>query len=329
MKKIILTAVLLASFVQFAHSQAYFSFYQLRELVPQTQSLQPAFIPKNTFTFGLPTVGSLTRGDFELQEFISKPDGSINYEVNFNVLLQAAGEINNLNSTVTANLFYAGLKTKNGGFSLFANARGTVDLRYNRDFIEFLANGNGNSVGAELDFSQTKLAVNSYHEIGIGHAREFLAGRLTVGARAKVITGLFHGSTQEGASVKLFTNEDDYSLRVSLENATVNTAGVHLFSDDDADVTGYAVSNQNRGVAFDFGAKFKVSDWLTLEASMNDIGSINYKEEVRNYNSADTTATLVGVNLRGLEDLSEAVKDSLQNKFNSNETQNAFTTKAS
>ncbi|KYG79036.1 hypothetical protein AWN68_05225 [Roseivirga echinicomitans] len=330
MKKLLLTTALLVFAIQFSYSQAYFSYFQLRELVPQTQSLQPAFIPKGTFTFGLPTAGFLAQSDFKLRDLISKQSGDVNFEVNFDVMLAASAEINTISTDVTANLFHVGYKTKNGAYSLFANARASIDLRYGKDLMEFLANGNSNRIGAEINLSDTRIFANTYHEIGIGHAHKFLEDRLTVGARVKMITGLFHASTAEGASGTLYTNEIDNSWRVSLQNATINTAGLDLLmnSDDyESNATSsYAMSNQNKTVAFDLGAKFKVLDWLTVEAAMNDIGTINWKEQVRNYNTADTTVTISGIQLRGLENSSDSFKDSIQNKFRSNETQKEFST---
>ncbi|MGW8121015.1 DUF5723 family protein [Roseivirga echinicomitans] len=330
MKKLLLATVLLLFSIQLTYAQAYFSYFQLRELVPQAQSLQPAFIPNNTFTFGLPTAGFLAQSDFRLRDLISKPDGDINFEINFDVLLAASADINRVSTDVTSNLFYAGYKTKNGGFSLFANARATVDLIYGKDFMEFLANGNSNRIGAEINISESRIFANSYHEIGLGHARKLLGERLTVGARVKLITGLFHASTAEGARGTLYTNEIDNSWRVSLKNATINTAGLDLlFNSDDYEsnaALSYAMSNQNKTVAFDLGAKFKVSDRLTVEAAMNDIGTIKWKEQVRNYNAMDTTVTISGIQLRGYESSSDSFRDSIQNKFRSNETQRAFST---
>ena len=75
-----------------------------------------------------------------------------------------------------------------------------------------------------------------------------------------------------------------------------------------------------------WGAKFKPLKWLEIEASVNDIGSINWKEQVRNYNTADTVATFSGLNLDGLQEAGDAFQDSLGGKFNSNETREAFTT---
>lgn len=331
MKKLAFTLVFLLS-VAGVYGQGYLSFYQLRDIVPQTQGLQPAFIPNNSFTLSLPgaNVGVLVQGDLKLEEILYRPDGQAELTVDFDVMYAVAEEQNFLNMDLTANLFHLGIKTKKGGYSLFANARATFDFKYGRDLIDFLANGNANHVGETLDFSDSRIRMEAYHEIGIGYARRFLQDRLTVGARAKIVTGIFHASLAEGASGTLTTGADDFSWQIAVQNGTANTAGLDfLFNSDDYDsneFTDYILNNENRTVAFDFGAKFKALEWLEVEAAVNDLGKINWTEQARNYNTADTTVTFVGVDLEGIEDSGEVFKDSLQNKFNSNETRRAFET---
>jgi hypothetical protein len=331
MKKFLLTTLILFGLTQIVNAQAYFSFYQLRDIVPQAQGLQPAFIPNNSFTFGLPTVSAITKSQFTIQDLLSKGPNDFNFKIDFNVLQAASKDINSVSTHVVSNLLYLGLKTKKGGYSLFVNARATADLRYGKDFIEFLANGNSNRIGAEINISQSRLAINSYHEVGIGHARTFLGDRLTVGARVKMITGLFNATTKEGLSGTLYTDPNDYSWTISTKNATVNTAGLDYFlnSDDyeNGELTDYLMKNENTSFAFDFGAKFKVNNKITVEAAMNDIGSIEWKEKTINYNSYDTTVTISGVQLRGLDASSDVFKDSIQSKFRGDETNLAYKTK--
>ena len=315
-----------------AHAQAYFSFFQLRELVPQTQSLQPAFIPNNTFTFALPgvNVGASLQADFKLEDLLSKPDGSIDFAIDFDVLLAAAKETNQMNLDVTSHLLHMGLKTKKGGYSLFANVRANVDLQYGRDLMEFLANGNSNRIGETLDFSGTRIQATAYHEIGLGYTRKFLGERLIVGGRVKQVTGLFHGSLREDAQGTITTDALDYSWTIGVQNGTANTAGLDLLINEsdypDNALQDYLVSNENSTLAFDIGAKFKIFDWLKVEGAINDIGTITWKEQPRNYNTEDREVTFSGVQLRGLENSGDVFQDSIESKFNSNETQLTFET---
>ena len=331
MKKLVIT-LLFSMCVAGAYGQGYLSFYQLRDIVPQTQGLQPAFIPNNSFTLSLPgaNVGVLVQGDLKLEEILHRPDGQAELTVDFDVMYAVAEEQNFLNLDLTSNLFHLGIKTKKGGYSLFANARATFDFQYGRDLIDFLANGNANRVGGTLDFSGSKIRMEAYHEIGIGYARRFLDDRLTIGARAKVVTGLFHASLIDGAGGTLTTDANDFSWQISVQNGTANTAGLDfLFNSDDyesSELTDYLLNNENRALAFDFGAKFKPLKWLEVEAAVNDLGKINWKEQARNYNTADTTVSFVGVDLEGIQNSGEVYEDSLLNKFNSNETRRAFET---
>ncbi len=331
MKKLLTIAILILGATS-VNAQGYLSFYQLRDIVPQTQGLQPAFIPENTLTVSMPLLnaGGLIKGDLVLEELLSRPGGQAELTVDFDLLNDAAEPENFLNFDIISNLFHLGLRTKHGSFSLFANARATLNFAYGKDLTEFLANGNGGSIGETMDFSGTKFRMQTSQEIGIGYANTFLGERLTVGARAKLVTGIFHASFADGASASLTTGADDFSWQIAIQNGTVNTAGLDLIfnSDDYADdaLSSYAMSNDNSTLAFDLGAKFKVLDWLEVEASVNDIGSINWKEQARNYNIADTTVTFRGLDLEGLQEAGDAFQDSLGGKFNSNETRNAFST---
>ncbi|WP_422006307.1 DUF5723 family protein [Roseivirga pacifica] len=330
MRKLIITIVLVTVTCLGLNAQSYFAFYELRDVVHQTQTLQPAFIPNNSLTVSLPALnfGTSFQGDFKLEEFFYREPGENDFTVNFNVLRAAAQENNHLNTDITNNLMHVGLKTKKGGFSFFVNMRTVVNVVYKEEFMDFLANGNGNRIGETIDFSGTRLKLNGITEYGIGHTRKFLKDRLVVGARVKLLNGVFHGSISDNFSGTLTTHQDTYAWSVTTRNGSINTAGFDYLTDNndagDKELLPYAISNENTGVGFDIGAKFDVLDWLRVEAAWNDIGKINWKEEVRNYNTADGTVEFSGVNLRGLDDLESVVKDSLLNKFDSNETEKEF-----
>lgn len=324
-KHLIILCVLVVSFQSFA--QGFMSFYQLRDIVPQTANFQPAFIPNNTFTLGLPAnLGLTVQGDVKLEELLYKAPGQSDLSINFDVLNGVALERNSLNVQADVNLLHLGFKTKKGGFHLFSNIRSNIDFVYNKDLIEFLANGNSNRIGATLDFTGSTIRIDAFHEVGFGYARKFLNDKLVVGGRIKLVTGMYHASIEEDAGLRLTTNANDYSWQIQVQNGTVNTAGISLFSDDDADMATYLISNDNKTVAFDFGVKYKPLKWLEIEAAVNDIGKIDWKENVRNYNTEDTNFTFNGIDLRSQDQTAEAIQDSLTSKFTSNETQNEFQT---
>ena len=144
------------------------------------------------------------------------------------------------------------------------------------------------------------------------------------------MTGLFHGSLREDAQGTITTDALDYSWTIGVQNGTANTAGLDLLINEsdypDNALQDYLVSNENSTLAFDIGAKFKIFDWLKVEGAINDIGTITWKEQPRNYNTEDREVTFSGVQLRGLENSGDVFQDSIESKFNSNETQLTFET---
>ena len=230
--KRLLAISLLAIVSSFSYGQGYLSFFQLRDIVPQTQNLQPAFIPDNSFTISLiPTVGVNIQGDWTLEEILSRPAGQAELRVDFDVLNAATLESNYLSINATVNLMHIGIKTKVGAVSLFANLKSNFDFNYNEDLIEFLANWTSNYVGETIDFSGNRIKYEAFHEIGIGYVHKFLCKRLTVGTRIKRVTGMFHASIQERAIGTLATDATDFVWTVNLENASANTAGLdYLFN---------------------------------------------------------------------------------------------------
>lgn len=329
-KQIIILLAIVVSYQ--VNAQGFLSFYQLRDIVPQTSNFQPAFIPDNSFTLGLPTnVGLTVQGDVKLEELLYKAPGQNDLSINFDVLNGVALEKNHIDAQVDLNLLHLGFKTKQGGFSIFANVKANVDFVYNKDLIEFLANGNSNSIGSTLDFTGSTIRMDAFQEVGFGYARRFLDDKLVVGARIKLVNGMYHISIKEDAGLRLTTSANDFSWQVQVQNGIVNTAGLDFFTNSDdyesSDMISYMMNNKNSSLAFDIGARYKPFPWLEVEAAVNDIGKINWTEQVRNYNTADTDFTFSGIQLRGENmDTEQAIQDSIANKFTSNETQNAFST---
>jgi len=301
----------------------------LRDLVQQTQSLQPAFIPNNSVSVSVPALnfGTNIQADFRLEQLLSKNDQG-QFVIDFDVLRTSAQNQNFTNFDLSSNLFTLNINTSKGAFSLFANSRATFDLVYGEPLLEFLANGNTNAIGSTVDLSDTKFVMNGIHEFGLGYANRFLDDKLTIDARVKMIQGLFHGSLADNFEGSLQTREEDFLWTISVNNGQVNTAGFdYLFnanSYESNEFSNYLMSNQNRSVAFDFGAKYKVLPFLQVEAAVNDIGKIKWTEQVRNYQTEDAVVTYQGLDLANIGEADNILRDSLGSKFNSNETQVAF-----
>ncbi|MGB0838132.1 MAG: DUF5723 family protein [Flavobacteriaceae bacterium] len=333
MKKILLTLVF-TSMVATIYGQGYLSFYQLKDIVPQTQGLNPAYAPKNGFTFSLPVLNSSfqTSLEFPVSDLLVQQDnGSL--KVDLNNLLAVSDDVNAFGVDFTSNLFHFQLRAGKGSFSLFSNSRGSLNLSYDDDLINLLANGNGNSIGQTISMNE-ELNLMSYNEYGVGYTRQFLDDKLTIGARFKYLNGQFYAGTQQGGTLELYTAPDSYDITLTSDGLGVQTAGVDLFlnSDDydDNALTNYVTWTDNTGFAMDFGATYKITKQLTVEASVTDIGSINWKDLVVNYDLSNSSTTISGSDLLADGDQEggfDEIQTELEDFFEANENYDSFTTK--
>lgn len=332
MKKIVLIILSVFSFATFsAKGQGYFAFYELRDVVPQAQILQPAFIPTNSVSVSLPFLnfGTSVQADYKLEELFSyNNQGQLT--VDFDLLRASAQDDNHTNFDATTNLLNVGIKTRVGAFTLFGNTRATGNIIYGVELMEFLANGNSNHIGKTLDLSGTKFVLNGINEVGLGYANEFLDKKLTIGARVKMVQGVVHGSIGDDFQGTLHTRESDYLWTIGVKNGNINTAGLDYFFNsqdyESTDFLNYALSNKNRSVGFDIGAKYQILPWLKAEVAVNDIGNLKWSESVRNYTTEDAVVEYLGVDLANLSEADNIFRDSLGSKFDSRETQETFTT---
>lgn len=303
------------------NAQDYFSFYNLGDYVVQTQNVSPVYIPKNSFTFAVPVanLGFNFNSGFKVNELLVKNENTNKLEYNLANLYNEAGDFNDMNVDVTINLFYMAFKRKRGSLTIFANTRATNNWRYTKDFLGIAANG------ITSDFLlQEQNEYTGYNEIGIGFTQTFFDDRLALAVRAKYLNGFVHSSTEDGAMAALEIDESG-NFVLSAQNATVNSAGSFFNGDSEEE---FKVFTENTGFGFDFGATFKATKKLTFEIAVNDIGSITWKEDVKNFNIEDTDREVYsGVDLRSRAGLEDNALDRIEAIFQTNETEEEFETK--
>jgi len=161
---------------------------------------------------------------------------------------------------------------------------------------------------------------NYFREIGLGFAREFdLVGRpLKVGLRVKLLQGIAHAESDKDFGLNVSTQADQFYLGLSASNPEFRTAGF------EADNGSYFISNGNRGVGFDIGGIYELNENIKVSLAVNDIGTINWKEEVKNYTVTNTSITFEGIDYKDADDFTDALKDTLETKFNDETNTRAY-----
>lgn len=317
MKKTIYSTVLLFFvLMNNVKAQDYLSFYNLGDYVIQTQNISPIYLPKYKVNFGTPlNIGLNLNSEIKLSDVLLESGN--NLKIDFNNLNAAAADANAIATDVVANIFMLGFKTKNGSITLFANAKSNLAWEFSKDFTSVAANGFGESFALTAE----KMGFTAYSEIGIGVTQTFFDDKLSVGLRLKSLSGIAHTSIEEGAQFSLDINPTNFLWTLNTTNATVNTSGV-------SDLDNIAYFGKNSGFGMDIGLGYEINEKLSFELSINDLGSINWKDNVTNYNLQDVTDGVYnGFDFQNSGNVQDEIEDALNAVLGATETQESFNSK--
>jgi len=302
--------------------------------VPQSTFTNPAIMPQARFFIGLPVVNSFYvnyyNPSFVLDDIIRQVgDSSM---LDFSKLYEdRAGKTFSFNVEQQADLFHMGLRLGRKNFLSFG-AYQVLQTRYSLpvDLLRLVQNGSLDPYFRENPVSLNDIDINvkMYTAYHIGYAREF-GSKLSVGARFKYLNGIAGGQV-EYAQGSIDWQTDSLVVRNNFRyNASnLNTLG----GGGNLDVGGLAFSQGNNGVAFDFGLAYKVTKRLMITASVTDMGSIRWANDLTSIVSDSSSFTYSGGSVNVGEndggDPFSGVADSLSAafKFNRVEPGREFTT---
>ncbi len=327
MAKVVALIFSLHCLVFFGYAQGDLGLYQLNKSLPQSNNLNPAFMPEHKVVIGFPIISST-------KVFVDNDGLSFNdyfaYDANNNLRLDTLGlpgkvkDIQRFGASTELGLFYFGLRGKRSYFTFTINQITDFRFNYSGDLVRWAILGPADPrlANNDLEIENFGLKSSSYHEIGIGYSRQ-LNDKLTLGARLKYLQG--HGIVEtEEISGLIHVGSD--SVTVASGNILVNTAGIALEDENDPDYVDYFTNNGNRGAAIDLGATYALNDKVTLSASVKDLGFISWSDFTRSYELDPITYTYRGFDLLDLvnkdpnDQFLQAELDSVENLYNLNET---------
>ena len=315
-KYIYTTSLLFFVLINNIKAQDYLSFYNLDDYVIQTQNISPVYLPKYKYNFGTPlNFGGDINSTIKLNDILV--ENGNNLKMDFNNLNSVAENNNFLSSDIVANIFMLGIKTKRGSISFFANAKSNLTWEFSNDITEVAANGFGNS----FSLSREKIGLTAYSEIGIGITRTFLKEKLAIGIRLKYLSGIMHTELEDSAELSLDIDPANFLWTLTASNAKLNTSGV-------SNMDNISYFGQNAGFGVDFGIAYKLNDKFSFDFSVNDLGSINWTDNVTNYNLQDVTdAVYNGFDFENSVNVQDDIEDALNNVIGTNESNNSFKSK--
>ena len=269
-------------------AQVEYSLQSLRN-VYQSSEYNPAYIPDNTLSIGLPVLSStkvsISTG-FSLSDILSeeKIDGA--HRLNVDELLS---NFNGKRSVMFVNhehgLFHIRFKQKNNYWSFHSNLKHDIRVQIPKDMIKFIADGNIGHGAEGLDLGLA-LDQNLYLENAIGFTKQL--DKWTFGGRFKFLVGLTNVRTSEH-EIKWTVDEEgiydwnfalNYDLRVA-GLPELDTSGIDNL--DEEDIIRDILSFKNTGFGLDLGASYQITDKLQLSAAINDFGFIRWRNNTYSY----------------------------------------------
>jgi hypothetical protein len=259
----------------------------------QSVNTNPAFVPESNWVVSLPSIRNnlgitgATYNDIIFEEVDGKS------QIDIGRLIDNLNDQNLIRDDLSIETI--GVAFKVGRLTLSASHafKYLAYLDYPKTLPQLIWQGNGQFIGEEVSIGND-LQFTGYNEFAVGASMKL--NKLTLGGRAKYLTGIENVSTDDTRNTASFyTDPDIYQLTLT-SDYLLNSAGSFQYNNyDDFNFNfnfGKARTDilftQNSGFAIDLGAKLEVGSF-EFAASVIDLGAkINWKEEVRNYNTAGT-----------------------------------------
>jgi len=271
------------------YSQGQVILYQMQKSIPQANYVNPAFSPKSKIIVGLPVISSTYisfQGPLALKDILTPGTGD-SLKLDTDAILDALGTNNRLAIRGSSNLLFLGLNRKNSFMTLSFNSRVNGAFTFPGSALELIITGpDSDPTGSKaIKLEDFNLRASVFNELAFSYNRE-ITDKLVVGGKVKYLQGIVNVNL-DGLNGQITTNID--SINITSNPWSLQTSGLDTLENAN---TGYFLfKNKNVGFAFDFGAQYKINDNIKISASVLDLGSITWKDDVKSidFGAADYT----------------------------------------
>ncbi len=273
------TFIFAIGFGMIANAQSSLNLHGLTHL---TQSLEtnPAFLPDSRFTFGVGT----SSFKFGLSSVASVNDifgSQLSPNESLELVLSNLQTNNQVALSSQVTPFVMGVRFGENKFlTVGLNSHFQTNLALPANLLSMLYFGNADYIGQRVGLDAIEFNLNTYSEAYVGVS--FPVGdKLRVGIKGQYLLGHANASTLKSSGY--IETDSSYTITVN-SDITFQTSNVPIDSAtrSNFDYSSAAYGN-NRGTAISFGLTYELNENVTLNASLIDIGSITWKDEVADY----------------------------------------------
>lgn len=289
-----LAVLALATTAVTANAQEFRTSYFM-QTVNLRHQMNPALLDSTYVTALVGGINVGTTGNIGVKNFIYKLDGNPQYDLTtFMSPTVSSGEFlgdlndkNRLDLYINYNIFSYAFRAFKGVNVVEMNLRSNTNVSLPYELFEFMK-----TAGAKEHYSLEDIGARTqnYMELALGHSHK-INDRLTIGAKAKLLFGFAYADLTVNKLDLTMTGDKwaidgDARLKASVfgtqfeykENTADKTYDapdgrkrVDGLDDIDGGASGF-------GLAFDLGATYKVTDDLTVSASVTDLGFISWSK---------------------------------------------------
>ena len=344
MRKLASVLILVLSLFLNGTAQQDLTLYELRA-APQSHSLNPSKLPLCTGYLLLPGIsGAYTSINSEgftyADAFQLNSDKTI--DIKLNDAIEKMKDLNNISFDFKAPIFGVGFRMGAGFASFGIETKGSSRFTIPKTLAEFIWLGNADEkfLGKRANFDGLGIDLMQYTAIAFGYARDFNE-KWTFGIKAKYLSGQAFLRTTK-SSIGISTNSENYAITLDgqLQIQSAGVAGLVIdsllnfngfnFSDIGNQLTN--AGSGNHGGAIDLGATYRINEKISFNASVIDLGFINWAASAVTKTSKPTSYTYDGIAITDIasgKDDTESIIGSLDTLFKSiefDEKQESFTT---
>lgn len=247
--------------------------------VPQSYQLNPGRMPWSNGFLALPAVGNInlnySNNGFDYSSLKPLIEAEEENGIDFEDFLSALSTDNRMVVDVQANWFDFGIRVKQNFFGLSVSEQAFAQVDFPKTLFELFNDIDlGSPVSQIYDLSGLHMNASHYRAYAFSFTRQ-INPRLSAGARVKLLTGFLNAAT-ENTGLAFINNTQNAYLGIR-NSFSFLSSGYSTLENSSSD---YLKGRGNSGFAFDAGAQFQLLDNLEVFASIVNVGSINWKNDL-------------------------------------------------
>jgi len=286
---VIILTYLIVSVLQ-GRAQTNMVFYPTENQV-NSPTLNPAFLTSQSkFTFGIFPLSGINVGynnQLVIKNMLFKILNGHQTNDDFKDVFNSMVKLDLFYQRMENNIINIGYNSNLGSFDFRIRENMQLMANLKGDFSEMVTNTSLQTLPQGIKQQTFPAIALYYREYSIGYAKEIIKEKLTVGIRAKVYFGKSSMVSEVSGTVSpTSANSIDLStsgqLKIStpLKIITDNSVLSAVELSDGFTIGNFLMNSNNTGTGFDVGFNFKLTPELALSASVIDVGSIKWNNNL-------------------------------------------------